>query len=98
VGWLQTGSPSPEVTFPTLTHWQQACNSDRLRVAAKRRWQHSEAMRHLWQDARLLWAALPFLSVSVAWTSKMSPDPPRTSGPSSPWSENSKEGNEVGLR
>lgn len=28
--------------------------------------------------------AIPFLSVSVAWTSRMSPDPPRTSGPSSP--------------
>lgn len=29
-------------------------------------------------------AAIPFLSVSVAWTRRMSPEPPRTSGPSSP--------------
>lgn len=31
---------------------------------------------------------VPFLSVSVACTNKMSPDPPRTSGPSSPCNEN----------
>lgn len=30
---------------------------------------------------------VPFLSVSVACTNKMSPDPPRTSGPSSPCNE-----------
>lgn len=37
-------------------------------------------------------AAVPFLSVSVAWTSRISPDPPRTSGPSSPCKDNSTEG------
>lgn len=31
---------------------------------------------------------VPFLSVSVACTNKISPDPPRTSGPSSPCKEN----------
>lgn len=33
-------------------------------------------------------STVPFLSVSVACTNKMSPDPPRTSGPSSPCNEN----------
>lgn len=33
-------------------------------------------------------STVPFLSVSVACTNKMSPDPPRTSGPSSPCNKN----------
>lgn len=37
-------------------------------------------------------AAVPFLSVSVAWTRRMSPDPPRTSGPSSPCRSTAEEG------
>lgn len=36
--------------------------------------------------------AAPFLSVSVACTSRISPDPPRTSGPSSPCKDKAKEG------
>lgn len=42
-------------------------------------------------------AAVPFLSVSVAWTSRMSPDPPRTSGPSSPCSDD-RGGREAAVR
>lgn len=42
-------------------------------------------------------AAIPFLSVSVAWTSRMSPDPPRTSGPSSPCNDNTG-GREAAVR
>lgn len=38
---------------------------------------------------------IPFLSVSVAWTSRISPDPPRTSGPSSPCKDNSTGGCEA---
>lgn len=38
---------------------------------------------------------IPFLSVSVAWTSRISPDPPRTSGPSSPCKDNSTGGHEA---
>lgn len=56
--------------------------------STQERWQYSgHVMPLVGHKSSTVRAAIPFLSVSVAWTSKMSPEPPRTSGPSSPWSK-----------
>lgn len=48
-------------------------------------WEHADTLSLRWRVLADGFLTVPLRSVSVAWTSRMSPDPARTSGPSSFW-------------